>query len=184
MIDAEVMRLRRLRNTALKARAVASALANSSGCDSVYSRSAIACWRIARVVTGTLRAHPYLPFQRGPGVLRIAYNALLSGATRRAAKNDARAHQACFEELQRVAHELDDARALTWSAVLSDTFGRYQDQVRRLLSELQLGARAGSGARVDITPRVALIPRVETRLAVVARSNGREVAENWPYLAF
>ncbi len=75
MIDIEVIRLRQLRNTALRARAIATALdaGHSGKVDSVLSRSALACWRIARVVTGKLRAHPYQSYQRDPGYLHSLY---------------------------------------------------------------------------------------------------------------
>src|ERR1700677_2639140 len=87
MIDIEVLRLRQLRNTALRARAIAAALdAGHSDNDSVLSRSALACWRIARVITGKLRAHPYQTYQREPGYLRSradgAVAALMGGMAR------------------------------------------------------------------------------------------------------
>ena len=59
MIDYEVLRLRRLRNTALAARAVAAALDSNPRADGsrrslLSCRSAAGCWRIARVITGWL----------------------------------------------------------------------------------------------------------------------------------
>src|ERR1700685_652410 len=71
MIDTEVIRLRRLRHPDLRGRAIAAALdSDPAGRGSVFSASAQICWRIARVVTGRLRAHPYLSYQRGPSELR------------------------------------------------------------------------------------------------------------------
>ncbi len=52
MIDTEVARLRRLRNTALRARALAAALdSDPARLGSVFSRGAVNCWQIARVIT-------------------------------------------------------------------------------------------------------------------------------------
>jgi len=71
MIDAEVLRLRDLRNMALRARALANSLDSGSlADDSVLARSAVTCWTIARIATGRLRAHPYLSYQKEPGQLR------------------------------------------------------------------------------------------------------------------
>jgi len=178
MIDAEVMRLRRLRNTALKARALAGMLdSDAARRDSLFSRSALSCWRIARLTTGTLRAHPYQSFQRGPSALRGIYNRLVAGTVGATARRQERRLQAFYPELLRVARELDDARALTWSAELSDTLGRSQTEIRGLLRELHAGARSEAG------PPREMAPEVEARTGA-ARADAGSVAGNWPYLAF
>jgi hypothetical protein len=74
--------------------------------------------------------------------------------------------------LQRVARELDDARALTWSTDLSDALGRAQTQIRGLIRELEAGTRKRVGSRIVTTPGA------EMRSAAV-----RDDAV-WPYLAF
>ena len=67
MIDAEVLRLRRLRNVALRARALAKNLDyDSAEGQTVFTKSAVACWTIARIASGRLRAHPYLSYQQDP----------------------------------------------------------------------------------------------------------------------
>src|ERR1700719_2128341 len=119
MIDTEVMRLRQLRNTALKARALAAALdSDPARRNSVFSQSAVSCWRIARVITGRLRAHPYLSYQRGPSAVRGVYDRLSAGLLSGIARYRGRSAQTFSRELQRVARGLDDARALTWSSDL------------------------------------------------------------------
>ena len=174
MINSEVMRLRQLRNTALKARAIAAAFdSDTARTDSVYSRSAQTCWRIARVVTGTLRAHPYISFQRGPSELRAAYHgcsALVAGVV---ARYRGRSLHTYLQQLQRVGRELDDARALTRSADLSDTLGRSQAQIHALIRELKVGARDEAGY-------LESVPRVDARTAV--QGDAASVAGNWPYL--
>jgi hypothetical protein len=82
------------------------------------------------------------------------------------------------DELQSVAGELDDARALTWSTDLSDTFGRSQAQLRRLMAEVEAGARKEAGK--DTGSRSAIVPDAR------ASAGGEEanLAGNWPYLAF
>src|SRR5882724_8177987 len=141
MIDTEVTRLRRLRNTALRARAVAGALNSKSGPrDSAFSRSAVSCWRIVRVITGRLRAHPYLSYQRGPSAVRGLYDRVIAAVLGGIARNRGRGLQTFSDELRRVARELDDARALTWSSDLSDALGRSQMQIRGLIEELDADA--------------------------------------------
>src|ERR1700689_366856 len=80
MIDAEVLRLRKLRNVALRARALAKILDSDSAQErSIFARSAVTCWTIARVASGRLKAHPYPSYQRGPSPLReLADNAVAS----------------------------------------------------------------------------------------------------------
>jgi hypothetical protein len=173
MIDAEVLRLRRLRETALRARAIATVLESSR-----HSRkrcaSAAACWRIARVTTGWLRAHPYLRYQRGPSQWRSAYYGFSANVRSAMARYQGRSLQTLSLELQRVARELDDARALTWSAELSDTFGRSQRQIRQLIEELNAGARRESRSDHDTATREVL--------AAARHKEGGSAASNWPYL--
>ena len=177
MIDSEVTRLRRLRNTALRARAVAAALdSGTPRHDSVFSRSAVNFWQITRVITGLLRGHPYLSYQREPGEVRGLYDCAGAGLLGGIARYRGRSRQALSEELRRVARELDDARALTWSSDLSDTLGRSQMRVRGLIKELDADARSESESRHETSPRI------ETRIGAV-REDAGSVAGNWPYLA-
>ena len=184
MIDAEVARLRRLRNTALRARAVAAALnsdsAGGAARDSALSRSSANCWRIARVITGWLRAHPYLSYQQEPSELRRLYDRVGAGLLGAIARYRGRTHQAFSEELRRVARELDDARALTLSPHLSDSLGRSQMQMRRLMMEVDEGARSEDALRDECGSRPAARPDIRT---VADRGQAGEDPGNWPYLA-
>jgi hypothetical protein len=186
MIDAEVLRLRGLRDTALRARAIATVLEFSSANRGSARRtetlraSAAACWRIARVVTGRLRAHPYLSYQRGPSQLRGTYHRFSAKVLAAVARYQGRSLQTLSQELRSVVRELDDARALTWSAELSDTFGRSQLQIRQLIEELDAGARHELGyhesAARDEVPAIA-------RPRAPRAHEGDTAHANWPYLA-
>jgi hypothetical protein len=176
MIDTEVIRLRQLRNTALRARAIALALnARRPESGSVLSRSAVACWRIARIITGKLRAHPYLSYQRDAGYLRSVYDGAIAALMGILAQYRGGPLALYSARLQSVARELDDARALTWSPTLSDTFGRSQAEIRALMEELAAGVRQEAGARIEADAGLE---------AVAVRGDGQRVATNWPYLAF
>jgi hypothetical protein len=174
MIYAEVLRLRRLRNTALRARAIAAALEPRRA--SPLSASAAGCWRIARVITGWLRAHPYPSYRQGPSRLRGAYDRVSAYLLAAVVRYRGRSLQTLSAELRRVVRELDDARSLTLSADVSETFGRSQAQIRKLIEELDAGARGESAICRETASREA--PHV-------ARANdaGND-AGNWPYLAF
>jgi hypothetical protein len=178
MIDSEVIRLRRLRDAALRVRAIAAVLdPKPAWRNSVAARSGQSCWRIARIITGTLRAHPYLNYQRGPSEVRAVYDRIRAGLLGGIARSRGRSLQTLCAELQRVAHELDDTRALTWSADLSDTLGRSQTQMRRLIKELDAAVRTAAGSLIETDTRV------EAR-SVALREDAGSVAGNWPYLAF
>ena len=177
MIDAEVMRLRRLRNTALRARAMARVLDSHSGrLDSVFSRSALECWRLARVITGKLRAHPYLAYQQGPGAARAIYNHIAANLLGGLAQRQGRESRTVAAELQRVSRELDDVRALTWSTELSDALARSQMQIRGLVAELDAAARKKAGSAYEPT-------RIETPVIASSRDDSGAVAGQWPFLA-
>jgi len=78
--------------------------------------------------------------------------------------------------LRRVVRELDDARALTWSAELSDSFGRSPLQLRQLIQEIDAGARRESGSHQESATRGDV-------LADARPDEGGSAAANWPYLA-
>jgi hypothetical protein len=176
MIDMEVMLLRRLRNAALRARAFAAVIdSDSNQRNSAVVRSGLSCWGIARAATGVLRGHPYLSYQQGPSELRAVYDhvcALLSAAIARARGRRLRTFS---QKLRLVARELDDSRALTRSTELSDTLGRAQVKLRRLLRELDVAVLVEAGSSGEIA---ALL----NAPAGIRREDA--LAGDWPYLAF
>jgi hypothetical protein len=174
MFDAEVMRLRRLRNTALQVRAIAKNLNSKTVCPNpMLAQSAAGCWRIARSITGRLRAHPHIGYQREPNRLRGAYSHLGAALVASVARLRGRTLQCCSAQLRLLTRELDDVRALTWSADFSDSLGRFQLQIRRLIQEMEAAAQREAG----MTGAAA---RSETRRCTAPpRAEG-----NWPYLAF
>jgi hypothetical protein len=158
MIDAEVLRLRKLRNAALRARALAYRLDGEQGSDdSKFSKSAVTCWGIARFVSGYLSAHPNLSCQRGPSRTREWFDRLNASAAALTTGSAERRWSLLAQELGRAASELDDTRALTRSTELSDVLGRLQTNVRRLLDK----------------------PAREHRQV---RTTAIGLADNWPYL--
>jgi hypothetical protein len=178
MIDTEVVRLRQLRATALKARALAAAMEFSlPRGGAMFSRSAVSCWRIARVVTGRLRAHPYLSYQRDASSARAVFDQGIAYLLAAISQRQGQSFRTFLVELKRVAREVDNARALTWSADLSDTLGRSQVEIRRLIKEVEAGARKESGALIEAGYGV------DPSAKVIADKAG-SVAANWPYLAF
>jgi hypothetical protein len=181
MIDAEVLRLRKLRNVALRMRALARVLDSDSVAEaegqSVFTRSAVICWTIARIASGRLRAHPYLSYQQGRSPLRDVADGLSASLTALNARRENRRVSICAQRLQTVAREVDDVRALTWSPELSDALGRMQVQMRRLANELELGALDEGG--LTLLPRAKAAAGAETSNAL-----DEITADNsWPYLA-
>jgi hypothetical protein len=176
MIDAEVLRLRRLRDLALRTRALGNFLdSKSAGDHSLLQRSAVACWTIARIAAGRLRAHPYLSYQQGPSRLQSVADRFFASLLGLTARRSNRPLSVFGEQLQAVAREVDDVRALTWSPDLSDALGRMQIQVRRLAHELEQGAHIEAGG----LPRVIAAARPEPSSSI-----GDLAAEtSWPYLA-
>jgi hypothetical protein len=168
MIDADVMRLRQLRNAALRARALAQALnSDSAGDNALCAKSAVIFWNIARVATGRLRAHPYLSYQKGPGRGRELADSAIASITAFIARQRGRNLDALASQLRRVAREVDDARAVTRSPDLSDSLGRSQLQLRHI-------ARHFAGMR----PRLETVRADAQGAALKAMDSG-----NWPYLA-
>jgi len=178
MIDAEVMRLRRLRDIALRTRALGNFLDSESAAEhSVFARSAVACWTLARLATGRLRAHPYLSYQQGPSRLQSMADRLFALLLGFSARRSNRPLSVYSGQLQAVAREVDDVRALSWSPDLSDALGRMQIQIRRLANELELGAYIEAGG--PALPRVIAAARREPSSSL----DELAVETNWPYLA-
>lgn len=178
MIDAEVLRLRKLRNVALRARALAKSLdANCAEGRSVFARSAQICWTIARVASGRLRAHPYLSYQRGQSRLRELTDGLFASLVASNARRQNRCLSVYAQQLQSVGREVDDVRSLTWSPDLSDALGRMQTQMSRLVNELELGARGDSGAAQMPLAKAIACPETSDSLDEITADS------SWPYLA-
>jgi hypothetical protein len=146
MIDAEVMRLRKLRNIALRARTLAKALESNCNNDCIFAESAAICWTISRIATGRLRSHPYLKYQQGPSRIRELIDRAIAVPVGLTARRRNRRFSVYASELQRVSREVADARALTWSADLSEALGRAQLQLRRLAKQLDGAAQHEVGA--------------------------------------
>jgi hypothetical protein len=177
MIDAEVLRLRKLRNTALRARTLAKILDSDSAQESsIFARSAVICWTIARIASGRLKAHPYLSYQRGPSPLRELADSAVASLVALIARRQNRCSDIYAQQLQTLAREVDDVRALTWSPDLSDALGRMQIHMRRLAHELNLGAVGEAGASL---PRTIVVACAETSSAL----DEIAVDSSWPYLA-
>jgi hypothetical protein len=151
IMNDEVTRLRRLRKTALKVRALASALTSGKRGDDAFERGALLNWRIARIATGRLRSHPYRSYQKDPGFFESGadrFDAFIMGTVANLRGQGARVF---LNELRNAARELDDTRALTLSPDLSDALGRAQASMRALIDEVCADdARVESGHESDI----------------------------------
>ena len=179
MIDPEVARLRRLRSSALRVRAMARSLGTTRFAlhDPLFARGACSSWRIARVVSGRLKAHPYLRFQKRASVLSLMRNSVLAGFAALCARNRRQALLAYESQLRQLMRQLDDARALTWSTELSDTFGRSQIEIKSLMAALAHETHSPmDSARVPKRGSEATASRVGDLAS--------PMAGDWPYLAF
>jgi hypothetical protein len=168
MIDAEVLRLRKMRSVALRARALGKFLdLTPDAGDSVFARGSVLCWTIARIATGRLRAHPYLSYQRDHGQVAALADEAIAAALATAARRQDRELSVFANHLQAVAREVDDVRSVSWSPDLSDALGRMQIQMRGLLSELDS----------KLPARIAAIANNRRPLEEIAAD------DSWPYLA-
>jgi hypothetical protein len=152
MMDMEVLRLRRLRRTALLTRSLAHAMRAAFPLDTVFARGAVAAWSVARLINGRLRAHPNLSCQRGPGAIQTVIDESLAAVTAWVAVRQGRARTVVAQQLNLLARELDDTRALTWSADFGDALGRAKWQLLRLGQEFKGAASAPRGEAVVGSP--------------------------------
>jgi hypothetical protein len=175
MTDPEVARLRRLRSEALRVRELARALAATQWTDDVLARGACASWRLARVVSGKLKAHPYLHYQRGVSLGSILGNRLSASVFTATARSRVQALRRYESHLHALMRQLDDARALSWSSDFSDALGRSQYELESLLEDLS-----------SITESTLPVGRSRraTRTDDLVGDLARTVEGDWPYLAF
>jgi hypothetical protein len=170
MVDAEVLRLRKLRKVALRARAFGKSFdSNPEARDSVFARGSVLCWTIARIATGRLRSHPYLSYQKDHGDLAGLTDSVVAAASAAAAQRRHRELDVFAEQLQAVSREVDDVRSVSLSPDLSDALGRMQIQMRMLLGELDC-----------VLPVRRKVSVPDTRRSLGELSVGRD---SWPYLA-
>jgi hypothetical protein len=153
----EVTRLRRLRRKALNGRALASYLSSGKR-GGLHERAALVNWRIARIATGRLRSHPYRNYQKDPGFLERGAGLVNAYIMATLAKMRRSGMRILLDEISAVSREMDDTRALTWSAELSDALGRAQKSMRALLDEVraQVPVNSGEPPQVRGEPRPSL----------------------------
>jgi hypothetical protein len=138
----------------------------------LLNRGRCAAWRIARTVSGRLRAHPYGSFQKDAGIGVVVANSLAAANAALGVKTRRQGLLRFEAYLRSLARELSDVRALTSATDLNDSFGRSQVEIRALLAAL---AYETGGAEVPET------------LAMAATANTLDAAavdSDWPYLAF
>jgi hypothetical protein len=167
MIDVDVSRLRRLRRVALLTRRLAGALQVSFPADAVFSRSAVTAWSIARLLSGRLSNHPNLDYQRGQAHTQTLIDGGLAALTAWVAVKQGRAHSVFAQQLQILGRELQDTRALSWSADLGDALGRAHWRLLRSLQDLRVGVTSESGSQTAFT---------ETQ------ETASDTPADWPYL--
>lgn len=190
MTDQEVARLRRLRDSALQVRAIARALGSTrwAWSDPLLSRIACSSWRIARTVSGRLRAHPYVRYQKDVSVGSLVRNSVRARLLALSTRSRMKALVHCESQLRQLARQLDDARALTWTPDLSDTFGRLQIEIKSLIAALAHQTALAHGTKrapdSERFPKRAAVtegrPAIESGVGDLAPP----VAVDWPYLAF
>ncbi len=183
MIDPEVARLRRLRDEALRVREIARRLSAlpSTADHSLFARGACIAWRIARIVSGKLIAHPYPRYQKGAGMGSLVGNRMAAAFFGFAAKSRPQALKVFLAQLQSLSRQLDDARALTWSTEFSDSLGRCRVEIKSLMQTLELETQGVPIERSPLRPARADGPARTDRL-VGELAQGLE--GDWPYLAF
>jgi len=170
MVDMEIQRLRRLRGSALRVRAVAIALRRRfpGRDDDVLRAGQYAAWRVARAVAGRLRAHPYRAYQKDAGVGVVLKNAYVASLGAFGVTSRHLAHSRFHRHLTDLARLLEDARALTSAAELHEAFGHSHLELRSLFRALE-------------DPSSARGPNPQSGAA----APGEPAPDaHWPYLAF
>lgn len=167
MNDSEIVRLRHLRASALKLRALADVLSGDRAATGGPLLSLVGCaaWRLIRTVSGRLRAHPFADFQKDASAVAIVRYGLMAKVSVFWVGGRLSASMRLEKHLKALERELDDVRALTWAADLNDALGRSQKEFRCLVNAIRQAARGNSGVS-------------SVALSVCARATG----DDWPFL--
>jgi hypothetical protein len=178
MIDPEVARLRQLRVIALRVRAIARTLSSKSYAlnDSLLGRGARASWRIARAVSGRLKAHPYASYQQDAGFGQQLCDELFASFVALGIRSRERALAEYESHLGALARQLADVRVMTWSPDLGASLGRSQIEIKALLEALARETLSTS----DPMP----VPHGYAVAANGAGNFASSIEGDWPYLAF
>ncbi len=178
MIDPEVARLRRLRSEALLVREIARTFESSQWAanESLLDRSACASWRIARVVSGRLRGHPYPEYQKDAGAATRAANRLHASCLALINKGRLSALKVLEAHVASLARQVEDCISLAWSSDFSEAMARSQFEIKSVAAALAVETCNGG-----VATRPALRP---SRVEGVAGELGAALEGDWPYLAF
>lgn len=178
MVDGEVVRLRRLRSTALCVRALARAFgaANSAADAALFSRAGCACWRVARTVSGRLKAHPHLSYQKGASSIGAVWDNAVARSLAHILSDKAHILNSFTTNLRLMSRELDDARALTWSIDLSDAFARSRAEIKTLIGAFRGATLRESASTIARDPELAA-------MVGAAEAYSTSIVADWPYLA-
>jgi hypothetical protein len=182
MVDPEVSRLRRLRAMALRLRAIAHTLRSRpyASNEVLLERAAGAGWRIARAVSGHLRAHPYASYQQDAGLGQRLCDTLSANSLALGIRTRAQALAKTEWHLGALANQLADVRALTWSPDLSESLGRSQYELNQLFDALARETLGTSGP-MPLPHGCAVTANGAGSFAgsIVAGT----IVGDWPYLA-
>jgi hypothetical protein len=166
--------LRRLRGEALLVREVARTFESTAwgARESLFARSACAGWRIARVVSGRLRSHPFVEYQKDASIGSQLRNRLQARYLALASRDRLQALRALDLHLNGLARQLDDAIAIAWSSDFSEALGRSRSEIRAV------GAALAQETR-ECVPQERFGRRAARRVeGIEATLDG-----DWPYLA-
>lgn len=186
MIDREVERLRGLRATALRIRAVARALGAATSAredgaapdhgtvpddgsapdDGLLHRGRCAAWRLARTVSGHLRGHPYASFQKDAGLGVVLSSSLTAAGAAWSVKTRRQALLRFDAELRALFRQLCDVRALTRIAGLDESLGRSQIELRALLAALAHETGKVASRAIPVSPTIPEAPATPADLMI------------------
>ena len=120
-MDEEVDRLRNLRRRALQLRALGLVFTATPSADGAPVRASLLAWRIAKIITGHLRAHPNQSVRREPGILETSLRWFGVHMAALRWRSEQGRERRLLAELEAVKRTLEDVRSLTRSATLSDS---------------------------------------------------------------
>jgi hypothetical protein len=161
----------------LRVREVARALDSAQSPNHLLARGACAGWRIARVVSGRLRAHPYWRYQKDVGVGTLLVNRLSASFLAAITRDRVKALKRFESQVHALMRHLDDTRALSWSSNFSDTLARSQYELQSLLEDLAQITKS-------TVPDAERLPKCASPADSLVGELARTVEGDWPYLAF